>query len=321
MVLILYTTLYREGGAQFQSVAQTMAASISASGKNVRLVRVESKKEAVQQLVESSVLGIQEFHFIGHSGLYGPMFGTIARPEQLSPYEWRSLRLSFQHDAVAFFHCCRSARWFAPFFARTFGVTSFGYYWYTTFSESKERFLVPKPWHHARKPLYVFGCPGKKSHGILGSLGKYTGFVRPEKPKRFLPVQSNGAERYDGVAKQYARVFNNIEVRRAEIEWFSHRLHQLFPKRKPDVLDIGCGSGSMLDHFAHRLNSALGIDISKGMLVQAERKLSRHSHISLAQVSEPVIPAADNQFDLVMSMLSFRYLDWDPLMAEFQRVL
>ena len=62
---------------------------------------------------------IGEFHFIGHSGMYGPMYGTVKYPEQFSPYEIRNLDIPFANDAEAYFHCCRSARWFAPFFART----------------------------------------------------------------------------------------------------------------------------------------------------------------------------------------------------------
>ena len=39
------------------------------------------------------------------------------------------------------------------------------------------------------------------------------------------------------------------------------------------------------------------------------------------QVGGPRIPAEDASIDVAISMLSFRYLDWDPLMAELHRVL
>ena len=55
-------------------------------------------------------------------------------PEQFSPHEWRTLDLPFAPDGEAFFHACRSARWFAPFFARTFNVPASGFHWYTTVS-------------------------------------------------------------------------------------------------------------------------------------------------------------------------------------------
>src|SRR5205085_11281264 len=113
----------------------------------VRCESVESKADFLKamQRIRSEGELLNEFHFIGHSGMYGIMFGTTAWPEQFSPHEWRSISLPFAPDAKAYFHACRSARWFAPFFARTFGVTTYGYYWYTTFSLHPSKFRWE--WH------------------------------------------------------------------------------------------------------------------------------------------------------------------------------
>jgi len=35
----------------------------------------------------------------------------------------------------------------------------------------------------------------------------------------------------------------------------------------------------------------------------------------------PLSPLQDHSVDVVISMLSFRYLDWDPIMKEIERVL
>ena len=113
-VLIIYTTLYRRGGAQFPVVAETLAAQKRNNGfaGDVICKAVESKREVLRIFDELKNAGrkIKEFHFVGHSGMYGPMFGTVAFPEQFSPYEWENMDIPFAGDAEAYFFCCRSAR-------------------------------------------------------------------------------------------------------------------------------------------------------------------------------------------------------------------
>ncbi|HEU0052263.1 MAG TPA: hypothetical protein VFQ39_03755, partial [Longimicrobium sp.] len=126
MILILYTTLYREGGDKFARAAHTLAEDRRRArpGISVEAAAVESKAEVVARFRAAEERGtpIEELHFVGHSGMYGPMFRTRAVPEQFSPHEWRTLRIPFAPGGAAWFHACRTARWFAPFFARTFGV-------------------------------------------------------------------------------------------------------------------------------------------------------------------------------------------------------
>jgi len=144
VVWIGYTTKYREGGPLFARTAQTLANSKARSG-DVICVPVERKqdfRDAMNALARNKRT-IAQLHFVGHSGMYGPMFGTVDWPEQMSPHEWREQVIPFAKGGEAFFHCCRSARWFAPFFARTFGVPASGYHWYTTFSTRANRFAMP----------------------------------------------------------------------------------------------------------------------------------------------------------------------------------
>ena len=101
MVLILYTTLYKKGGAEMELAAQHLAKS----KPNAIAIKTESKAEFVKAI--KSINGpIEELHFIGHSGLYGPMYGTTQFPDQMSRSDWQSLDIPFASDAHAFFHCC-----------------------------------------------------------------------------------------------------------------------------------------------------------------------------------------------------------------------
>ena len=332
-IWIGYTTRYRDGGPELARAAHTLAETLRAreGAAAVRCIAIESKAaflDEMQRVVEAGGT-LDELHFFGHSGMYGPMFGTTALPEQFSPHEWRSLSAtqSAQHPrglklplgraSQAFFHACRTARWFAPFFARTFGLTAWGYHWYTTFTLRPDRFVWPglgRP----EAPLYLVGCRGRKSDGPLGSARKYAGLMPTEPMKRFEPAEIGEAASYDGVAERYDAVFEDIRVRRDEWRWLNAHLDG---SAAPRVLDIGCGNGALLRALEQRIGSGVGVDASAGMLAMARRRTEGSSKLQFVQVDGPTLPFADGSFDVVTSLLSFRYLDWDPLMAEIRRVL
>ena len=257
---------------------------------------------------------IKEFHFVGHSGMYGPMFGTVAFPEQFSPYEWEHMAIPFSADADAYFHSCRSARWFAPFFARTFGVKAHGYFWYTTFSRSSTRYKYAGT--GVDGDLYTIGCKGRKSHGFGASARKFLGLMPAEQIKAFEPRQPNGDASYDHVAGLYDAAFEDIRVRRDEWKWLNEHL----PDGPIDVLDIGCGNGALLNALSGRIASGVGVDESAGIIEKARRRNSEIPNLKFEIINGPVVPFPDDSFDMVISLMSFRYLDWDPLLREIKRV-
>lgn len=318
-IWIGYTTRYREGGPKFERAALTLAADKRREFPDleVRCERLESKREflaAMQRLVADG-LELRELHLIVHAGMYGPMFGTVAWPEQFSPHEWRTLKLPFAADGEAFFHACRSARWFAPFFARTHGVPARGYHWYTSVSAAPDRFR----WDGlagAGAPLYIFGIPGRKSHGVVGSLRKYLGLTAPEPMQRFEPAPPAGDPSYDSVAELYDRVFADIRVRSDEWRWLDARVPS-----GARVLDVGCGNGALLRVLAPRIASGVGVDASEKMIERARAHPDFGGKLRFAVIDGPLIPLPDASVDVVLSLLSFRYLDWDPIMQEFARVL
>jgi ubiquinone/menaquinone biosynthesis C-methylase UbiE len=46
-----------------------------------------------------------------------------------------------------------------------------------------------------------------------------------------------------------------------------------------------------------------------------------NSNIRFKLINGPILPVEGQTIDLLISLLSFRYLDWDPLMDEIKRVL
>ena len=317
--LIIYTTKYKKGGMLFQHVAETLAREKSSAGLEVVLQPTESKAEvkSILQSLASENRKIDEFHFVGHSGMYGPMFGTTSYPEQFSPHEVKILQIPFNEGAEAYFHCCRSARWFAPYFSRVQHVTTHGYHWYTAFSKVKDRYSTV--WNHEKsKDLYCFGCPGKKSHGLLASVKKYSGAMKAETFLKFEDQPNAIDTSYNPVAELYNETFKDIRVRRDEMAWINKSLKD--PKGKV-VVDIGCGNGALLRELSPRIRSGIGLDASSSLVDLAKKWGSPSNNVRYEVIDGPSLPLPDKSVDVVISMLSFRYLDWDPIMQEIQRIL
>ena len=316
--LIIYTTKYRLGGSQFPVVAETLADEKRREDPACEVITraVESKHDVLGAIADIKTKGgkLKEFIFVGHSGMYGPMFGTVEFPEQFSPYEWEQMEIPFAENGSASFYCCRSARWFAPFFARTQNVPAHGFFWYTTFSKDKEKFISAGTRTDA--PIYTIGCKGRKSHGYAAALKKRLGMMPSEKIKRFEPRPPDGDPSYDHVAELYDAVFEDIRVRRDEWAWLNEHISGSDLR----VLDIGCGNGALLNALSSRIASGVGVDESGPMIEQAKKRNAAHAHLEFQKIDGPVLPFADAEFDIVISMMSFRYLDWDPLLAEIKRV-
>jgi ubiquinone/menaquinone biosynthesis C-methylase UbiE len=311
MILVAYTTRYREGGVHLAQAASTLAVDRRATGHEVRCVAVETKRAFVDALLSAGPL--HELHVIAHSGLYGPMFGTTSMPEQLSPHEWRSLPIAFAPGGEAYFHSCRSGRWFAPFFARTFGVPASGHPTYTTVSRRPDRYRRVSARLPRSVPIYVVGQPGWKSNGLLGALGKHAGLTPPVPMVRYPASEPLTEPAYERVAAAYDLTFEDIRVRGPEWRWIVSRVPE-----GASVLDLGCGTGGLLRALSDRIGHGVGADVSGAMLAHAR---CRGPGLEWTQLDGPRLPWSDATFDVVVSLLSWRYVDWDPTLAEVARVL
>ncbi|MFT3922907.1 MAG: class I SAM-dependent methyltransferase [Myxococcales bacterium] len=124
---------------------------------------------------------------------------------------------------------------------------------------------------------------------------------------------------YDPVAVLYDRAFEDIRVRRAEWRWVQRRL-QAF-QAPPRALEIGCGTGALLRALTPSLSCGVGLDVSGPMLEQARQRARHLPTLSFVQIEGPALPVPDASHDLVISFLSFRYLDWPAIWPEIRRVL
>jgi len=119
------------------------------------------------------------------------------------------------------------------------------------------------------------------------------------------------------VADLYDAVFTDIRVRRDEWDWLNEHLPESHDIR---VLDIGCGNGALLNALSGRISSGVGVDESGPILERARKRNPEISNLKFEMINGPKLPFEDAAFDVVISLMSFRYLDWDPLLTEIKRV-
>ena len=90
------------------------------------------------------------------------------------------------------------------------------------------------------------------------------------------------------------------------------------------VLDVGTGTGRLLELLASRVSSGLGVDASRAMLALARARLARAdlSHLAVRQADMYRLPLPDRAYDLVVLQMVLHYAD-DPaaVLAEAARVL
>ncbi|OBK19302.1 methyltransferase domain-containing protein [Mycobacterium asiaticum] len=328
VIWIAHTTHYRGGSAEFAVAAQTMGLELAAAHPDAEVIvsGLHRKADFEAELARLTRSGrvIDQLHLISHAGMYGPMFGSTDWPEQFSPHEWRAMAIPFATGGQAYFHACRTARWFTPFFADVFGVAAFGNQNYTTVSTRKDRFAWAGRHPTARPKLYLIATPGKKSHGWAGSVRKYLGCTA-DPMVQSLPAATHPERSYDRVAELYDRAYADIRVREAEWRWIASRLAGLHAElgRRLRVLEIGCGNGALLRALDDQgaIDFAVGMDSSNGMLARARERNRDRPRLRFGKVNGPALDVPDDHVDVVISFLSFRYLDWDPVMAEIRRVL
>ena len=134
-------------------------------------------------------------------------------------------------------------------------------------------------------------------------------------------------ESYDKEAAQYdalryesgeGRFFSNLEITILK-SWLS-----LAPGKR--ILDIPAGTGRLSVALSHSGATLVGADISRNMLVQADRKAGKENRANahFVQGSGVQLPFADNTFDAVISFKFFHLVPNDrkrDFILEMARVL
>ncbi|WP_392535823.1 class I SAM-dependent methyltransferase [Nostoc sp. C117] len=96
------------------------------------------------------------------------------------------------------------------------------------------------------------------------------------------------------------------------------------PERSSNVLDIGCGTGRLLERLATQFPElrGTGLDLSTNMLRMARLSNRHHPRLIFIEGKAESLPFANGQFDAVFSTISFlHYLEPQQVISEIARVL
>ncbi|MGK7957416.1 MAG: class I SAM-dependent methyltransferase [Crocosphaera sp.] len=90
------------------------------------------------------------------------------------------------------------------------------------------------------------------------------------------------------------------------------------------VLDLGCGTGRLLNRLAYNFPDlqGMGVDLSPQMLKEARETNKYHPRLIFTQGNAESLPCADNQFNAVFNTISFlHYPNPQQVFREVSRVL
>lgn len=88
---------------------------------------------------------------------------------------------------------------------------------------------------------------------------------------------------------------------------WAERLREWVPGVGADVLDVGCGTGSLSLLLAEQGHRVVGVDVSAGMVARARRKLAATGRdVSLLLGDAAAVPVRAGRFDVVLA----RHLLW-----------
>jgi len=139
--------------------------------------------------------------------------------------------------------------------------------------------------------------------------------MRGARPRR---AHHGDVERFDRWASTYDRTpgqsfFRRIHRRVVEAVVAGDRL----PRR---VLDLGCGTGRLLEDLRRRLPEAelVGVDPSEAMLTVARGRLGRDPRVRLEVATAARLPLPDASLDVVTTTMSFHH--WEEQGASLREV-
>lgn len=92
----------------------------------------------------------------------------------------------------------------------------------------------------------------------------------------------------------------------------------------PNVLDLGCGTGRLLNRLAAKFPTLFGtgVDLSQEMLHQAREHKKYPKQLIFVQGNAESLPFVEGQFDAVFNTISFlHYPNPDRVFSEVNRVL
>ncbi len=134
--------------------------------------------------------------------------------------------------------------------------------------------------------------------------------LAPKEKAQVAKSFSQAAQHYDRFARLQQGVVEKL------CGYLDNERGQLSESK--DLLDIGCGTADVYKHLSDHIHYT-GLDISTGMLAQAETKYP--GQLTLVLGDAEALPFSDQQFDIVCSSLAVQWCDLTKVLKEAYRVL
>ena len=109
--------------------------------------------------------------------------------------------------------------------------------------------------------------------------------------------------------------------KRVGVAFITEALKSVGPMDEHALLDAGCGTGTYIDAFKDRVRSVGGVDLSQGMLDQAELKFRDDTTITLKQGSLVELPCENGEFDAATCNQVVHHLASDEKLNRFDGIL
>ena len=172
--------------------------------------------------------------------------------------------------------------------------------------------------------LSAGGAAGRLARDLLAFLDKDDPVVALDR-QRLTAIRHSRAVSAESYFRRHAAdwdAIRSLHIPEAEVE---QAILKLLPKRPiRDLLDLGTGTGRMLQLCASRAERAVGVDLSREMLAVARANLdgAAYRHCALRQAPAERLPFAEMGFDVVISHMVLHFLaDPGDAIKEAARVL
>ena len=132
----------------------------------------------------------------------------------------------------------------------------------------------------------------------------------------------NAKEKSRNSFDKQASVYDTSDYSKYPRECYTFVMKALAGIEFDKILDLGCGTGAILEQIGDTYNSAelYGVDLSENMIEQAKWRLESKATLSTGDAEN--LPFADNTFDLVCCVESFHhYPNPDKALLEISRIL
>lgn len=158
----------------------------------------------------------------------------------------------------------------------------------------------------------------------LGKLIDYSNPILQADKNKIEAIKQNNAQRAADYFKAQAKDWDTIRQLIGSGEQIEQSMLDCAQHNIASLVDLGTGTGRILEIFASRINNGVGFDTSHAMLNLARANLERHAlpHCQARQSDIRSLPTASHSVDLVTVHQVLHYID-NPIavIQEITRIL